>query len=435
MNVSTQSLQVALEPLVGNWVRPAADTDVVAGVQPRVVVEPGCEEEVAAVLAFADTEGLRVLVRGGGTQLAMGFPPTGGDFLLSTTRLNHIVEHVPHDLTVTVQSGLPLTALQATLAQAQQWLALDPDLGAQATIGGIIATNATGPRRLRYGGVRDQIIGIRVVLANGTIAKGGGKVVKNVAGYDLPKLFTGALGTLGVIVTATFRLYPLAPASRTVLLTAASLAPLRELALQVIGSTLVPTMMDVLGTTSQANTYTMAVRFEMGQQAAEAQAATLCAMAKDTIGHVPHTTHVVEGEAETQFWSQTAHLATTPQSPQSTVMIKTSLLPTEVMHWLTRLEQMCQQKQLWANWRAHAGHGLVFVHLCGDDAALVTAIRELRQVAIAARGSLIVVEAPAELMQQLDAWGPSPALAVMRRLKTRFDPHSTLNAGRFVGGI
>ncbi|MBV9705825.1 MAG: FAD-binding oxidoreductase [Chloroflexi bacterium] len=435
MNVSTQSLQAALEPLVGNWVRPAADTDVVAGVQPRIVVEPGCEEEVAAVLAFADREGLRVLVRGGGTQLAMGFPPTGGDILLSTTRLNHIVEHVPHDLTVTVQAGLPLTALQSTLAQAQQWLALDPDLGAQATIGGVIATNATGPRRLRYGGVRDQIIGIRVVLADGTIAKGGGKVVKNVAGYDLPKLFTGALGTLGVIVTATFRLYPLAPASRTVLLTTASLASLCELVVQVIGSTLVPTMVDVLGTTSQANTYTMAVRFEMGQEAAEAQAATLCGMAKETIGHLPQTTRVVEGEVETQFWSQADHLGAPPQSPQSTVMIKTSLLPTEVMDWLTRLEYVCQQKQLWANWRAHAGHGLVFVHLCGDDAALVTAIRELRQVATAARGSLIVVEAPPELMQQLDAWGPSPALAVMRRLKTRFDPHSTLNAGRFVGGI
>jgi glycolate oxidase FAD binding subunit len=365
----------------------------------------------------------------------MGFPPTGGDILLSTTRLNHIVEHVPRDLTVTVQAGLPLLALQATLLQTQQWLALDPDLRAQATIGGMIATNATGPRRLRYGGVRDQIIGIRVVLANGTIAKGGGKVVKNVAGYDLPKLFTGALGTLGVIVAATFRLYPLAPASRTVLLTTASLAPLRELTLQVIGSTLVPTMVDVLGTTRQANTYTMAVRFEMGQQAAEAQAATLCAMAKDTIGHMAQTTRVVDGEAEAQFWSQVAQLGAAPNSPESTVTIKTSLLPTEVAHWLTRLEHVCQQKQVQAKWRAYAGHGLIFVHLGGDDAALVTAIHELRQVATGARGSLIVVEAAPALTQQLDAWGPSPALAVMRRLKTRFDPHSTLNAGRFVGGI
>ena len=119
-----------------------------------------------------------------------------------------MVEHTPGDMTVTAEAGVPLAALQETLGQAGQWLALDPALPAGTTIGGIVATAASGPRRLRYGGVRDQIIGVRVVRADGTIAKGGGKVVKNVAGFDLPKLFTGSLGTLGVIVAATFRLYP-----------------------------------------------------------------------------------------------------------------------------------------------------------------------------------------------------------------------------------
>src|SRR5712691_222397 len=246
MKVSAQSLQETLGSLVGDRVRLAGEADSVAGVQPYVVVEPASEQEVATVLAFADREGLKVLIRGGGTQLNTGLPPREGDILLSTIMLNQVVEYAPHDMTVTVQAGLRLVDLQSVLLQSRQWLALDPVLNPAATLGGIISTNISGARRLRYGGVRDQLIGIRVVLPDGTIAKGGGKVVKNVAGYDLPKLFTGALGTLGVIVTATFRLYPLRAASRTVELTAPTAAPLCALAVRIIGSTLEPTVLDVM---------------------------------------------------------------------------------------------------------------------------------------------------------------------------------------------
>ncbi len=436
MNLSTQSLQAALESLIGAWVRPAEDEDVVAGVRPRFIVEPGNEEEVASVLALADKEGLRVLVRGGGTQLALGSPPTGADILLSTARLNQIIEHVPHDLTVTVEAGLPLATLQATLAQANQWLALDPDLGQGATIGGVIATNATGPRRLRYGGVRDQIIGVRVVLPDGTIAKGGGKVVKNVAGYDLPKLFTGSLGTLGVIVSATFRLYPLPAASRTVSLTASAVDPLCDLALQVIGSTLVATAINIVGNTSRDNTpYSMAVRFEMGSSAAEAQAATFVEMAMSKYGDVLRSVRILQDEAEVQIWSQTFQQGDASQDAQEKLMLKVSVLPSDLANWLTHLEQVCQQQHLWAGWRAYAGNGIVLVNLSGDEAALVAAVSELRQLAAEHRGSVVVTEAPPHLASRLDVWGPVSALGVMRSLKARFDPHSTLNPGRFVGGI
>jgi len=370
MSLSIQSLQSALEPLVGRWMRPAEAGDGIAGIQPQVVVEPANEEEVSAVLAFADKGKLRVLVRGGGTQLGLGFPPTGGDILLSTVRLNAIVEHVPHDLVVTAQAGLPLATLQTTLQQTHQWLALDPDLAPEATIGGIVATNATGSRRLRYGGVRDQIIGIRVVLADGTIAKGGGKVVKNVAGYDIPKLFTGALGTLGVIVSATFRLYPLPQASRTVSITASNITPLCDLAVRIIGSTLVPTNIDVLGNTIDTNVYTMAVRFEMGQEAIEAQATTLLAMVAEVPGDVIQASHMLEGKDETQFWSQLSH--TKRDATKTSLTLKASLLPTEVAHWLTHMQQLCTQHKVQGTWHAHAGHGLVFVQLTGDDTSLVS---------------------------------------------------------------
>jgi len=173
--MKVQSLQETLGALVGDHVRPATESDLVAGVQPQFVVEPGKEEEIAKVLAFADREGLKVLVRGGGTQLNTGLPPTDGDVLLSMARLNTVVEHAPHDMTVTVEAGLKLIDLQAHLARTRQWLALDPALDPNATIGGIISTNLSGARRLRYGGVRDQIIGIRVVLPDGIIAKGGGR--------------------------------------------------------------------------------------------------------------------------------------------------------------------------------------------------------------------------------------------------------------------
>ncbi len=435
MSLSIQSLQSALEPLVGNGVRPATEGDSIASVLPQVVVEPGNEEEVAAVLAFANQEGLRVLIRGGGTQLGLGSPPIGGDILLSTARLNAIVEHVPHDLVVTAQAGLPLATLQAALQQSNQWLALDPDLAPEATIGGIVATNATGPRRLRYGGVRDQIIGVRVVLADGTIAKGGGKVVKNVAGYDLPKLFTGALGTLGVIVSATFRLYPLPIASRTVHITASNIPVLCDVAVRILGSTLVPTVIDVFGDATHANSYTMAVRFEMGQEAVEAQAATLLALVAEIQGDTIQATQQLEGDAETQFWLRTTSTDKDVDTTHSVLTLKASLLPTEIAHWLADVEQVCQQQQIHATWRAHAGHGIVFVRLSGDGTTLVSAVQQLRQAALKHQGSLVATDAPSNLAQQIDVWGPVPALDVMRNLKARFDPHNILNPGRFVGGL
>lgn len=431
MNISTQSLQTAFEPLVSGRLRAAEESDRVAGVQPQIVVEPEHEEEVAAVLAHADKEGLKVLVRGGGTQLDLGFPPQGGDILLSTTRMKRIIEHMPHDMTLIAQAGLPLTELQTALAQTQQWLALDPPLEPAATIGGLVATNATGPRRLRYGGVRDQIIGIRVVLPDGTIAKGGGKVVKNVAGYDLPKLFTGALGTLGVIVSATFRLYPLPIASRTVILTASTLTPLCELAIQIIGSTLVPTIVDITGSTLQ-DQYTLAVRFEMSAEAAEAQAITLVKMAKGATQAIAQT---LEGEDETRFWLQSAQDAPLAGDADTTLTLKVSLLPTDVAHWLNTLEQYCKQQQLQASWRAGAGHGLITVRLAGKTNALIAAVQTLQQAALEQQGSLVVTKAAPTLTSQLDVWGPSPALEVMRSLKARFDPHNTINPGRFIGGI
>jgi glycolate oxidase FAD binding subunit len=428
---SVETLQAALGALVGGRARPADASDAVAGVQPKVIVEPASEEEVAAVLAAANRDGLKVLVRGGGTQLGLGFPPEGGDILLSTTRLDRVVEYNPQDLTVTAQAGLRLAALQETLGGSRQWLALDPPIGPEATLGGLVATNATGPRRLRYGGVRDQIIGVRFVTADGTIAKAGGKVVKNVAGYDLSKLMTGSLGTLGVIVEVAFRLYPLPQASRTVALSSAEPGLLCELAVRVIATTLVPTVLDVAGSTVSEGAYTLAARFESGAEAAEDQARALIELA-DALGT---DASVLRDDEEADFWQRLDAGQQPSRGAGSTLTLKVSLLPSDVADWLGSLDETARRLALEARWRAHAGHGLIFVHLAGDEDTLAQAVEALRRAALERRGSLVVWDAPAALAARVDVWGPSPAVELMRRVKASFDPNATLNPGRFLGRI
>lgn len=429
MNVSSGTLLDTLQAIVGEHARAAVAADAVAGVQPQIVAELADEEQVAALLAYANERGLKVLPRGAGTQMGMGTPPSGGDILLSMKRLDRVLEHVPHDLTVSVQAGVRLADLQATLAHAGQWLALDPTLPPEATIGGLLSTNVSGPRRLRYGGVRDQLIGIRVALADGTLAKGGGKVVKNVAGYDLPKLFTGALGTLGVVVSATFRVYPILPFSRTLVVEAASLQRLCQLALQILGTTLVPTALDVVGA-DPGEPAVLAARFESGVEASvEDQSRRLTEIVAGD-----GTVRTLTAEEERRLWhGERGNEGTSGGA--TTLATKTSVLPAEVGGWLASLRQVVEETGVAATYRAHAGHGLIETRVTGSDEALAWAVETLRTQARRERGSLVVTDAPPAFAARMDLWGPVAALGVMRRLKERFDPCGTLNPGRFVGGI
>src|SRR5713101_1532415 len=202
--------------VTAKYVRTAATNHAVVGVQPSFVVEPGSEQELGKVLKVANAAGLAVIPRGGGTKLEWGNPPARADVILSTSRLNRVLEHAWADLTVSVEAGCTIAKLQETLAKHGQRLALDSLWPEGATVGGVLSTNDSGALRLRFGSLRDLVIGVTVALADGTLASSGGKVVKNVAGYDLPKLVTGALGTLGVITRAIFRLHPLPRERRTI---------------------------------------------------------------------------------------------------------------------------------------------------------------------------------------------------------------------------
>jgi len=223
----------------------------VDGITPQLAALPGTIEDTAALMKRASEQHLAVLPIGGSTELELGQPPERYDLALCTARLNALLEHEAADLTCSVQAGMPLAELQQRLATKSQFLALDPPNGEHATIGGILATNASGPQRLRYGAARDLVIGLRVVLGDGTIARSGGKVVKNVAGYDLNKLYIGSLGTLGIIVEANFKLIPRPEHEETLLISFDNVPAAMETVIDLLSSVVTPTAIELLDPTAQ----------------------------------------------------------------------------------------------------------------------------------------------------------------------------------------
>ena len=246
-------LAKTLEGIVGGEhvrVGEGARAYAVDGVFPAAVVFPGSVDEVSAVLAACSQAGAAVVPWGGGVHMGLGSLPRKVDVVLALGRMNQVLDHEPGDMTSTVQAGMALNHFQSHLGRHGQFLSLDPPGGSRATIGGILAANASGPRRLRYGAARDLLIGLRVVHADGTVTKGGAKVVKNVTGYDMNKLYVGSLGTLGVIVEATFRLYPIPPAERTWVASFPTALKAGEAIAGILESPIVPSAVELLNDTA-----------------------------------------------------------------------------------------------------------------------------------------------------------------------------------------
>src|SRR6516225_3828654 len=284
----------------------AATGDSVAGVQPQAVFEPDSEKELAEVLRCADTAGLGVVPRGGGTKIGWGNPPVRANLILSTTRLNRVIEHAWADLTVSVESGCTIQKLQGTLAQHGQRIAVDPLWPERATIGGILSTNDSGSLRIRYGALRDLVIGVTIALPDGTLASSGGKVVKNVAGYDLPKLAIGALGTLGVITRANFRLHPLPRKVRSFTFAARGLDDANRMVLAVQDSRLAHTGLQARFTAGAGSA--VDVRFEGTEAGLAAQEEALRKLAASAIETVTGET-VWQARQELWFSADSAAIA------------------------------------------------------------------------------------------------------------------------------
>jgi glycolate oxidase FAD binding subunit len=426
MTVQSATLPAALAALIGpDYLRPATPADAVAGVVPAWVAEPGSGEEVAAVLHWADGAGQRIAARGGGTKGEWGNPPTGLDGIVSLRRLDAVLEHAWGDMTATVQAGCRVQTLQATLAEHGQRLALDPLWPHQATVGGILATNDSGALRVRFGALRDLVIGVTVALPNGTLARSGGKVVKNVAGYDLPKLLTGALGTLGVITEATFRLYPLPAAERSFTIAAPTVAPLEALLFAIRDSALVPTGLQLrMGHDAPP---ALDVRFEGVAAGLDAASAHLRGLANAAgCGEALAEADPAVWAAREALWMDAA----------DTLICKVGVLPTQVAGLGTLAAQaVAPFGGAWAVVAQSVGIGTVRLG-GGDAAALPAALATLRETVAAQGGTVVVLHCPPALRGQVDVWGPAgDALPLMRRVKAEFDPHGILNPGRFVGGI
>ena len=417
-------------------------TTTIAGVVPGRVVAPRTLDEAAALIAASARDGQCLVFAGGGTELGLGAPPQGLDLVLSTAALDRVVEHAPLDQIVTVECGVRLAALQQILAGHGQMLALDPPWAERATLGGIIASNTFGARRTRYGSVRDLIIGISFVRADGTLARAGGKVVKNVAGFDLAKLLTGSLGTLGLIATATFRLHPLPESNATVHFAAGAAAAVRRVIAAARDAQLEPDAAAVLIADADADAsagagagrgdgWALGVRFAGFAGAVAQQRDRLVEIARDLgLQAAPP-----DDGAGAQFWERhraareaavgfRAKLAMLPADPAGAELIARLRAPLRAARGV---------------FYPTLGLGFVGGEPGDGGEAVAEAVEEVRRRLAPSGGSVVVQEAPAAVRARLDPWGaPDPltsALPLMRSVKARLDPARLLAPGRFVGGI
>ncbi len=404
-------------PNAGVGLRAGGPADAVDGIQPAYVARPGSVAEVAAVLRATAAEGPSIVARGGGTKIGWGGPPRSAEVLLDLAELTGVLEHNPGDLVVRAEAGLPLAALQDRLAGSGQRLALDPP-EAGATLGGVVATAASGPRRLRYGTPRDLLIGITVVLADGSVAHAGGKVVKNVAGYDLGKLFAGSFGTLGVVVETTWRLHPLPATAGVVLLPFDGPDAGGALVARIAGSQLVPAAVELDLPAATGGSGRLAVLFEGVGPAVRAQADAAAGL---------HPEATVDAEPPGWFGER-------PWA-DGRVGLQVSLAPAALPTLLHALAGVQREFGLAASVRGRALTGALEVSWPDTD-AVPAGLDRLRRELLGCDGSVVVAAAPTARKHTLDVWGPSgDAMGLMRRVKAQFDPAGRLSPGRFVGGI
>jgi glycolate oxidase FAD binding subunit len=402
--------------LAPDSIRTATPADALCGVQPLLVLEPESEQQLAAVLRLADDVGLAVIPRGGGTKLAWGNPPARADLILSTARLDKIIEHVWADLTVSVEAGSTVGALQTALGRHNQRLAIDPLWLGHATIGGILSTNDSGALRLRFGALRDLIIGVTIALPDGTLASSGGKVVKNVAGYDLPKLVTGAFGTLGVITRAVFRLHPVPRKTKTLTIAAGNLETAQRLILAVHDSQLAHTSLQLR--VAHDSDPVLDILFEGTEEGIAAQEAQL--------RQVAGTAQV--SEPSSAIWATTQELL---NCNDAAAIAKITSLPANIASIVESVRRIASNHN--ASWRLTVqAIGIGSLRLDGSPRNLHAALSELRSSCESKGASLTVLRRPAA-MPPVDTWGTfGDALPLMRVVKNKFDPKNTLNPGRFL---
>ena len=414
------------------------------GYIPKAVVLPTSVQEIQEVLQFAVEHNVSIMPAGAGTKLGIGNSPQKVDIVLATTRLNSVVEYEPADLTVTVESGIRLKDLQTELAKHRQYLALNPPYADRCTIGGIVSTNASGSFRLRHGTARNQVLGLRVVQADGTVVKSGGKVVKNVAGYDLNKLYIGAFGTLGILTEVTLKLSPIPV--RQAILTAdfQNVQDAADTGLAIVGSQTLPMFVNLFVNSdpTRAKTQIPADKNKSmltagfgGDPETVAWQLTQCQGIMEQNGAIGVT--IIEGGSLPPLQEAVQEFSADNKNTEK-VVAKFNLKRTDLAEFATQIvETNCTRN---AQMMALLGSGVLYANIPvtsdTDYQSLADALTQLRQTAMSQQGNLIIESAPPELKRHIDVWGSVEGmLSLMKQIKAKFDPTGLLNPGRFISSI
>ena len=404
---------------------------LIDGVHPCLVCSPAHAEEVSAALRVCSETDAAVTPWGGGTAVGIGNVPERVDVIINLSKLNHVIEHDDANLTATVQSGISLAASQEVTAGARQFVPFDVASPRCSTIGGIVAANLNGARRACYGSVRDLVIGMKVALPTGEHIKAGGKVVKNVAGYDMCKLFVGSFGTLGIITELTLRLTPV-PEAEATLAASGSLMELSEFAGEILDSVLLPSAI-VLWTTETSSSsetpqlgWQMAVRAEGFAEHVGRHLRDLELLAERLgLASVTYT-----NAAHEKLWAGICDFPILGHELVYRLMVPRSAI-SALLHELQDLGSTDSSPAIVADM---AG-GTIWI---GSNEVSSASARflQLQSKAAQHKGHVAMVDAPAGVKRDLDIWGPTPAaFFLMRRIKQQFDPQRLLNPGRFVGRL
>jgi glycolate oxidase FAD binding subunit len=436
-DVDLASLQTELAGIGETIAVDDAESDrwSVQGVRPGLVCKPSSADALAQALARCDEAGATVVPWGGGTQQRLGNPPARADVVLVTTGLNRILEYEPADLTVTVESGMGLFDLQAALRERGQWLPIDAPVGREATIGGVLATNVSGPRRLKEGGPRDLVIGTRMANVDGAVTRAGGKVVKNVTGYDLNKLHIGALGTLGVMVEVSFKVAPIPETDRSWLCAFPSSIDAARAIGRLLWLASPPAAVEILNSRAASR---LGLEVSPGEwlvlgratgvgPAVERHAKAFRAAAEE---HGGAAVQEMEAVRAGETWEKYEEMAAEMRWSAPALTCRFGLPPGEIGDACARAEAVGSDPMLWAS-----ATGAFFWSSEAGSESQAGIVGELRRMA-GQMGGQMVVENRHPGVDGMDVWGPAgQTLDYMKAIKAQYDPRGTLNPGRFVGGL